>query len=67
LSPKKINLTPYLDLPDIFMPLLGGVLIDNFPGATGYRYFFFSTAGLCGIGLVASLTIYFKIVRKTSV
>ncbi len=51
--------------PDIFMPLLGGVLIDNFPGATGYRYFFFTVAGLCGIGLTASLTIYFRFVRKS--
>ena len=41
--------------PDIFMPLLGGMLIDNFPGATGYRYFFLSTAGICSVGLVASL------------
>ena len=50
--------------PDIFMPLLGGVLIDNYPGATGYRYFFFAVAGLCGAGLVASLTIYLKFVKK---
>jgi len=51
--------------PDIFMPLLGGILLDNFPGATGYRYFFFTTAGLCVVGLAASLSIYFKFVRKT--
>lgn len=49
--------------PDIFMPILGGVLIDNFPGAEGYRYFFFSVAGICGVGLAASLTIYFKFVK----
>ncbi len=49
--------------PDIFMPLLGGVLLDNYPGATGYRYFFFATAAICAVGLAASLTIYFKFVR----
>ncbi len=52
--------------PDIFMPLLGGMLIDNFPGAAGYRYFFLTTAGICVVGLVATLVIYFKIVRKPS-
>jgi len=53
--------------PDIFMPLLGGVLIDNYPGAAGYRYFFFTVAGLCGVGLVASLMIYLKFVKKNGV
>lgn len=52
--------------PDIFMPLLGGVLLDNFPGATGYRYFFLSTAAICGVGLVASLLIYLKFVKLRS-
>jgi len=50
--------------PDIFMPLLGGVLLDNFPGAAGYRYFFLTTAAICVVGLVATLVIYFRIVRK---
>lgn len=50
--------------PDIFMPLLGGVLLDTFPGATGYRYFFLTTAAICGIGLTASLIIFVKYVRK---
>ena len=26
--------------PDVFMPLLGGILLDHYPGATGYRYLF---------------------------
>jgi nitrate/nitrite transporter NarK len=52
--------------PDIFMPLLGGVLLDNFPGAAGYRYFFLTASAICGVGLVASLIIYLKIVRKQS-
>jgi sugar phosphate permease len=49
--------------PDIFMPLLGGVLLDNYPGVTGYRYFFFATAAICTLGLVASLTIYYRFVK----
>ncbi|MEM7430734.1 MAG: MFS transporter [Pseudomonadota bacterium] len=43
--------------PDIFMPLLGGTLIDNYPGAEGYRYFFLTVAGICAVGLIASLLI----------
>lgn len=52
--------------PDIFMPLFGGVLIDNFPGPAGYRYFFLATAAICAVGLMASLVIYFKIVKNQS-
>lgn len=52
--------------PDIFMPLLGGMLIDNYPGGAGYRYFFLATAAICAVGLIASLVIYFKIVKKQS-
>lgn len=43
--------------PDIFMPLLGGMLLDSFPGASGYRLFFLSVAGICFIGLMATLRI----------
>jgi sugar phosphate permease len=49
--------------PDIFMPLIGGVLIDRYPGPEGYRYFFSATAGICVVGLIASLIIYFRIVK----
>lgn len=52
--------------PDIFMPLLGGVLLDAFPGAEGYRYFFLTTAGICSLGFAACLIIYFKFVKKRS-
>jgi MFS family permease len=41
--------------PDIFMPLLGGALIDRFPGPDGYRYFFLTVAGICSVGLGATL------------
>jgi hypothetical protein len=50
--------------PDVFMPLLSGALRDAYPGAEGYRYLFLSTAGICALGLIASLTIYFKYVKS---
>ena len=50
--------------PDIFMPLLGGVLLDTYPGAEGYRYFFLTTSGICGVGFATCLIIYFKFVKK---
>ena len=50
--------------PDIFMPLLGGVLLDTYPGIEGYRYFYLVTAVICMLGLCASLLIYFKYVRN---
>ncbi|MGI9206040.1 MAG: MFS transporter [Woeseiaceae bacterium] len=40
--------------PDIFMPLLGGVLVDSSPGVDGYRYFFLVSAAICAIGWIAS-------------
>ena len=50
--------------PDIFMPYIGGMLLDAFPGATGHRYFFLLTTALCVVGFLAATTIYFKYVRK---
>jgi len=44
--------------PDIFMPLLGGVLLDRYPGPEGYRLFFLTVAGICTIGLVATMLLY---------
>lgn len=44
--------------PDIFMPLLGGLLIDTFPGDTGYRYFFLFTSGICVVGFAAATLIW---------
>lgn len=44
--------------PDIFMPLLGGVILDRFPGPEGYRIFFLLVAGICAIGLLATLILY---------
>jgi len=50
--------------PDVFMPLLSGALRDAYPGAEGYRYLFLITAGICALGLIASVTIYFKYVKS---
>lgn len=41
--------------PDVFMPLLGGHLLDAFPGDTGYRYLFGIIALLCLCGIAATL------------
>ncbi|MEC7368548.1 MAG: MFS transporter [Pseudomonadota bacterium] len=43
--------------PDVFMPLLGGFLLDTFPGAQGYRYLYLTVAALCGGGCLAVLAI----------
>jgi nitrate/nitrite transporter NarK len=50
--------------PDAFMPLLGGILLDRYPGALGYRYFFIFVSGLCIIGLLAALLILQKVTRQ---
>jgi predicted MFS family arabinose efflux permease len=43
--------------PDIFMPMLGGVLLDRYPGALGFRYFFAFIAVLSIFGLLAATVI----------
>ena len=40
--------------PDVFMPLVGGLMLDAYPGAEGYRYFYLFVAILCAIGSVAA-------------
>ena len=42
---------------DAYMPTVTGILLDKFPGVTGYRYLFLLTAATCAIGLVASILI----------
>ncbi len=39
--------------PDVWMPLIGGFILENYPD-NGYRYFFFVIAFLCAIGTVAA-------------
>ncbi len=50
--------------PDIFMPLAGGALLDGYPGALGYRYFFIFIAGVCMLGLLAALIILHKFSKQ---
>jgi len=52
--------------PDVFMPMVGGVLLDRFPGVLGYRFLFLVIAGLCVLGLAAAMIIRKKYaVRKS--
>lgn len=41
-------------LPDIYMPYVGGVIFDAYPGALGYRYLFFIVSATCVIGAIAA-------------
>ena len=50
--------------PDIFMPVLGGVLLDKYPGAPGYRYVFLFVTGMCVVGLLATLIIMRQSVKQ---
>jgi len=47
--------------PDIFMPTLGGIILDAYPGASGYQYLFLIVSFFSMIGLVAAYVIYQKI------
>ena len=40
--------------PDVFMPLIGGVLLDAYPDAEGYRYYYGAIAIICLIGSFAA-------------
>ncbi len=46
--------------PDVFMPTLGGMILDAYPGALGYQYLFLVVSLLSFIGLIAAYTIYRK-------
>jgi nitrate/nitrite transporter NarK len=50
--------------PDIFIPLAGGALLDGYPGALGYRYFFLFVSGLCFMGLLAALIMMRKYIKR---
>lgn len=47
--------------PDIFMPTLGGVILDTYPGTLGYQYLFLFVSFLSFLGLIAAYIIYRKI------
>jgi len=50
--------------PDIFMPMLGGVLLDRYPGGLGYRYYFGFIVALCFMGFLSSLVILKRYSRR---
>ncbi len=43
--------------PDIYMPLLGGVLLDKYPGETGYQYLYLCIAAMCLVGTLCAYLI----------
>lgn len=48
-------------LPDIFMPYIGGVIFDTYPGDIGFRYLFYIVSAICVLGAVAA----YIILRRT--
>ncbi len=51
--------------PDIFMPLLGGILLDTYEGAQGYQYFFFFVSGMCVLGIITTRCLATRIAKLT--
>ncbi len=47
--------------PDIFIPTLGGMILDANPGAVGYQRFYLFISVLSVIGLVAAYIVYRKV------
>ena len=39
--------------PDVFMPVVSGTILDNYPGLTGYRILFAGASIIAGIGVAA--------------
>lgn len=44
-------------LPDIYMPYIGGVIFDAYPGDMGYRYLFYIVSAICVVGATAAYII----------
>ncbi|MCP4412310.1 MAG: MFS transporter [Gammaproteobacteria bacterium] len=51
--------------PDIFMPTLGGMILDANPGAVGYQYLFLFVSAMSFLGLIATYAIYRKILKES--
>lgn len=54
-------------LPDVYMPYVGGVLLDAYPDGEGYRYLYLMISGICFIGLLAAFTILRRTNRRNIV
>ncbi|MFI5175366.1 MAG: nitrate/nitrite transporter [Terriglobia bacterium] len=50
--------------PDIFMPMVGGIMLDHYPGPPGYRLLFLLIAGLCLLGFFAALLIRHREIKS---
>jgi MFS family permease len=44
-------------LPEVYMPLLSGVLLDGYPGPLGYRLLFAGIAAMAAVGVLAAFMI----------
>jgi sugar phosphate permease len=47
--------------PDIFMPIIGGMILDATPGPGGYQKYFLFVSALSFVGLIAAFIMYRKI------
>jgi len=52
--------------PDIFMGPVMGLLLDEFPGATGHHYLFAIVAAFSLVGALSSFGFFFTIKRAPS-
>ena len=43
--------------PDIFVNVVGGILLDRSPGLAGHQHFFFVLASFAALGLIASVVL----------
>lgn len=50
-------------LPDVYMPYIGGVVLDAYPEAIGYKYLYLIISGMCFIGAGAA---YFIMKRSNA-
>lgn len=51
--------------PDIFVSLLGGILLDRSPGAEGHQHFFLMQAAFAGLGLLVTIA-FMKMSKEAS-
>jgi hypothetical protein len=47
--------------PDVFAPLVSGLMLDAWPGTKGFQILFLLTGVICILGLLASVIIYRKL------
>ncbi len=51
-------------MPDIYMPYVGGVLLDAFPAAQGYKYLFLLISVTCLAGALAAMIIMRRLNKR---